>query len=450
MNKLLEKIAMNLDNTGNFELGIDQAYQAIFNSANDAIFIRDSSTLESIDINQKACDLYGYTREEMLQLSLNDLAVGKPPYTQVEALQRIEKAIITGESQNFEWLFKRKTGQLFWGEINIKPTVIGNRNCLLITVRDINQRKQIEEALRQSEAQFRQQAQHLQQANKELKQAQSQLVQAEKMSSLAQLIAGIAHEVNNPLSFIHCNLSLTRQYIQNLFDLLKVYEQHLPSSVLEIETEREAIDLDFLNEDFPRLLDSMQRGTERIVQIVNSLQNFSPLNQLPKEPVNVHECLDNALLLLQHRLIPKKEGWAIQVIKEYGDIPLVKCCNSSLIQVFRHILDNAIDVLEKSKGRGLSSVDSRKTTNTPQIEICTKTVNQHWVQIRIADNGSGICDSIKQRLFDPFFTTKSVGQGTGLGLSVSYQIVVEKYGGQLQCNSVLGQGAEFLISLPLR
>ncbi|HEY9834246.1 MAG TPA: ATP-binding protein [Stenomitos sp.] len=450
MNKLLEKIAMNLDNTGNFKLEIDQAYQAIFNNANDAIFIRDLSTLEFIDINQKACDLYGYTREEMLQLSINDLALGEPPYTQTEAIQRIEKAVTTGESQNFEWLFKRKTGQLFWGEINIKLTVISNQNCLLVTVRDIHQRKQIEEALRQSEAQYRQQAQQLQQANKELKQAQSRLIQAEKMSSLAQLIAGIAHEINNPLSFIHCNLSLTRQYIQNLFDLLKVYEQHLPSSVLEIETEIEAIDLNFLNEDFPRLLDSMQRGTERIVQIVNSLQNFSPLNQLPKEPVNVHECLDKALLLLQHRLMPKNEGWAIQVIKEYGNLPLVKCCDSSLIQAFRHILNNAIDVLENSGFRGLTSGDIKKINNTPQIEICTKTVNQHWVQIRIADNGSGICDSIKQRLFDPFFTTKPVGQGTGLGLSVSYQIVVEKYGGQLQCNSVLGQGAEFLISLPLR
>jgi two-component system, NtrC family, sensor kinase len=450
MNKLVEKIAMNLTNTDNFELGIDQTYQAIFNNVNDAIFIRDLSTLEFIDINQKACELFGYTREEMLRLSINDLAFGEPPYTQIEAMQKIEKAVITGENQSFEWLCKRKTGQLFWGEINIKPTLIGNEKCLLVTVQDINQRKQIEEALRQSEAQFRQQAQQLQQANKELRQAQSKLIRAEKMSSLAQLIAGIAHEINNPLSFIHCNLSLTRQYIQNLFDLLKVYEQHLPSSVLEIETEIEAIDLDFLNEDFPRLLDSMQRGTERIVQIVNSLQNFSPLNQTPKEPVNVHECLDNALVLLQHRLMPKNEGWAIQVSKEYGNVPIVQCCDSSLIQVFRHILNNAIDVLEESGGRGLSSVDSEKKTDTPQIEICTKTVNQHWVQIRIADNGSGIRDSIKQRIFDPFFTTKPVGQGTGLGLSVSYQIVVEKYGGQLQCNSVLGQGAEFLISLPLR
>jgi signal transduction histidine kinase len=386
----------------------------------------------------------------MLQLSINDLSLGEPPYTQVEAAQRIEKAVTTGKCQNFEWLFKRKTGQLFWGEINIKPTVVSNQNCLLVTVRDIHQRKQIEEALRQSEAQFRQQAQQLQQANKELKQAQSKLIQAEKMSSLAQLIAGIAHEINNPLSFIHCNLSLTRQYIQNLFDLLKVYEQHLPSSILEIETEIEAIDLDFLNEDFPRLLDSMQRGTERIVQIVNSLQNFSPLNQLPKEPVNVHECLDNALVLLQHRLMPKNEGWAIQVSKKYGNVSLVNCCASSLTQVFIHILNNSIDVLEEPAGRGLESVDSGKITDTPQIEICTKTVNQHWVQIRIADNGSGICDSIKQRLFDPFFTTKPVGQGKGLGLSVSYQIIVEKHGGQLQCNSVLGQGAEFLISLPLQ
>lgn len=450
MNKLLEKIALNLDNTGNLKLGIYQVYQAIFNSANDAIFIRDFRTSEFIDINQKACELYGYTREEMLQLSINDLALGEPPYTQIEAMKRMEKTVKIGKSQNFEWLFKRKTGQIFWGEININSTVISNQTCLLITVRDINQRKQIEEELRQSEAQFRQQTQQLQQANKELKQAQSKLIQAEKMSSLAQLIAGIAHEINNPLSFIHCNLSLTRQYIQNLFDLLKVYEQHLPNSVLEIETEREAIDLDFLNEDFPRLLDSMQRGTERIVQIVNSLQNFSSLNQTIKKPVNVHECLDNALLLLQHRLMPKNEGWAIQVIKEYGNLPLVQCCDNLIIQVFTHILNNAIDVLEKSGGRGLSSVDSRKITDTPQIEICTKTVNQYWVQIRIADNGSGICDSIKQRLFDPFFTTKPVGQGTGLGLSVSYQIVVEKHGGQLQCNSVLGQGAEFLISLPLR
>jgi signal transduction histidine kinase len=148
--------------------------------------------------------------------------------------------------------------------------------------------------------------------------------------------------------------------------------------------------------------------------------------------------------------MPENEGQAIQVSKEYGNVPLVKCCESSLIQVFIHILNNAIDVLEESGGKDLSSVGSGKATEAPQIEICTKRVNQHWMQIRIADNGSGICDSIKQRVFDPFFTTKPVGQGTGLGLSVSYQIVVEKHGGQLQCNSVLGQGTELLISLPLR
>lgn len=437
-------------------------YQAIFHNATDAIFIQNLSTLEFLDVNQTACEMFGYTRTEMLRLSIDDISLGEPPYARTDIMQWVQKAVKTGIPQTFEWLSKHKNCQLFWTEANLKTAVIGEGDCLLVIKRDISKRKQIEEALRQSEAQFRQQAEQVQRALEELKQAQFQLIQNEKMLSLGQLVAGVAHEVNNPLSFIHCNLNLASKYIKELFGLLKLYQQDLPNPTPAIQSEIEAIELDFLLEDFPQLLASMKRGTERIIEIVTSLQNFSRLYKIDKKPTDIHQGLDNTLLLLQHRLIPKAGDWAIQVKREYGNLPLVECCACSLNQVFMNILNNAIDAIasrlfanakptvananDALKGLGASGT----TTDTPLIWIGTEVLDHQQVQIRIADNGSGICDSVKQRLFDPFFTTKPVGQGTGLGLSISYQIVVEQHGGQLQCNSVLGQGAEFLILIPIK
>lgn len=298
--------------------------------------------------------------------------------------------------------------------------------------------------LRQSEIHAREQAQQLEKALYNLQQTQAQLVQTEKMSSLGQLVAGIAHEINNPVNFIYGNLTHTNNYTQDLLNLLNLYQQHYPNPVPEIRAQAEAIDLEFLMADLPKILSSMQVGAERIRQIVLSLRNFSRLDEAQKKPVDIHSGLDSTLLILQLRLKANPERPAIQVLKEYGNLPLVECYAGQLNQVFMNLLANAIDALEERV------VNADSLLPTPSIRIRTQVLNANQVSIQIADNGSGMTQEVQQRLFDPFFTTKPVGKGTGLGLSISYQIVVEKHGGQLKCLSAPGQGAEFIIEIPIQ
>ncbi len=297
--------------------------------------------------------------------------------------------------------------------------------------------------LQESETREREKAQRLEDTLHELQRTQAQLIQTEKMSSLGQLVAGVAHEINNPVNFIHGNLTYTNQYIQDILNLLHLYQQHYPNPVDEICSQAEAIEIEFLAGDLPKILTSMQAGTERIRQIVLSLRNFARVDQAEIIPVNIHEGLDSALLLLQNQLQGKADNSHIQVIPEYGDLPLVECYASQLNQVFMNIFNNAIYVLEECAGEILDSGSS------PYIKIRTSVIDEEQVEIRIADNGPGMTEEVRSKLFDPFFTTKPVGQGTGLGLSVSYQIVVEKHGGQLQCISAPGQGAEFVILIPI-
>ncbi len=303
-------------------------------------------------------------------------------------------------------------------------------------------RQQAEEALRQSEAQSRQQATMLKQALQELQQTQAQLVQTEKMSSLGQLVAGVAHEINNPVSFVYGNLTYASQYTQDLLHLLQLYQQHYPHPALEIQAKEEAIELEFLLEDLPKILSSMQMGAERICQIVLSLRNFSRLDESEMKLVDIHEGIDSTLLILQNRLKANGENPAIEVIKEYGILPRVECYAGQMNQVFMNILSNAIDALEdKIRGEEYPS---------PCIWIRTEVRVGNQVAICIADNGPGMMEAVRDKLFDPFFTTKPVGKGTGLGLSISYQIVIEKHGGQLRCISAPRQGAEFVIEIPIR
>ncbi|MDJ0705343.1 MAG: GAF domain-containing protein [Leptolyngbyaceae cyanobacterium MO_188.B28] len=310
-------------------------------------------------------------------------------------------------------------------------------------------------------------AKALEAAMQELQKTQLQLIQSEKMSSIGQMVAGVAHEINNPINFICGNLKYVDQYTQDLLNLVQCYQQEYPTPSLKVQQEMEAIDLDFLLVDLPKILTSMAVGTDRIREIVLSMRNFSRLDQAGLKTVDIHEGIDNTLLILQHRLKAIGGLKPIQVSKEYGDLPRVECYPGQLNQVFMNILANAIDALEetmggkdKSLGIGDGELDAAPRSALcpipipqdliPKIHIQTALLENHWVAIRISDNGPGIPEEIHSKLFDPFFTTKQVGQGTGLGLSISYQIVVERHGGKMQCNSTPGQGTEFVIEIPIQ
>jgi len=271
----------------------------------------------------------------------------------------------------------------------------------------------------------------------ELQQAQLKLIQSEKMSGIGQMVAGVAHEINNPVTFIHSNVNYINQYSQELLSLIKLYQQEYPQPTPAIQSAQEAIDLEFLSEDLPKLLKSMNMGTGRIRDIVLSLRNFSRLDQAEVKPVDIHEGIDSTLLILGHRLKAQLQFSGVEIIKNYGDLPLVKCYPGQLNQVFMNLLANAIDALEEGK----------KPLN--RIRISTEFTNSKTVIIRIADNGLGIPEHIIEKLFDPFFTTKPVGKGTGLGLSISSQIITERHGGKLRCESTLNQGTEFIIEIPI-
>ncbi len=279
-------------------------------------------------------------------------------------------------------------------------------------------------------------------ALQELQQTQAQLIQTEKMSSLGQMVAGVAHEINNPVSFIYGNLTHASNYTQDLLELVHLYQQHCPNSVSEIQEHIAAIDLDFLIEDLPKVLSSMNIGAERIRQIVLSLRNFSRLDEAEMKQVDIHEGIDSTLLILQNRLKAHGNHIGIEVVKEYGGLQPVECYAGQLNQVFMNILSNSIDALEDKK--------VRSEERGPCIWISTDVSASDSIKVRIADNGPGMTEEVRARIFDPFFTTKPVGKGTGLGLSICYQIVVEKHGGIFLCKSEPGQGTEFWIEIPLR
>ncbi len=278
------------------------------------------------------------------------------------------------------------------------------------------------------------QAKQLQQILDKLQQAQAQLIHSEKMSSLGQMVAGIAHEINNPVNFIKGNIGYGFNYAQDLIELIDLYRENYPQPIAKIEEKIEDINLDFLKDDFLDLLNSMKVGVNRIKDIVRSLGIFSHLDKAEIKPVNIHEGIDGTLMILGHRLHGNGKNKSIEIVKEYGDLPLINCYPGQLNQVFMNILGNAIDALQE-KG--------------DLIVIRTQMLKDNWVNISIIDNGSGIAEDIQKKLYDPFFTTKEVGKGTGLGMAISYQIVVEKHGGILKCISELDKGTEFQIQIPV-
>ncbi|MEH2421693.1 MAG: response regulator [Nostoc sp.] len=287
----------------------------------------------------------------------------------------------------------------------------------------------------------------LQQALDNLKASQVQQIQNEKMVALGQLVAGLAHEINNPISFIYGNLQYAGQYMQDLVNMIEVYQQEYPKPTPKIQQIAKNIDLNFLIKDLQNLIGAMYRGSDRIREIVLALQHFSRHDEAEMKRVNIHEDIENTLVMLQHRLSQAVDHSAILVVKDYSNLPLVTCYPSELNQVFMHLLNNAIDAIEERVGNQSPTPDSQLFT--PQIRIHTEVTDLNMVKIAIADNGSGIKESLRSRLFDPFFTTKSVGKGSGLGLSISYQIIVQKHRGQITYTSSVGKGAEFAIKIPI-
>lgn len=409
--------------------------------------------------------------------------------------QAIAHLIQQGQPCDFDCRLQRPDGSIRYISTKGQPTVDRQGQVIrcFATVMDITDRKlaaqalqqakldleirvqertaelsQALEQLQQSEMQLKAQALQLQQALSELQQTQAQLIHTEKMSSLGQLVAGIAHEINNPVSFIYGNLSHAKDYTTDLFRVLQLYQKHYPFPSPSIQQEIEAIELDFLMDDFPQLLASMQVGAERIREIVRLLRNFARYDEAQMKEVNIHEGIDSTLMILQSRLCEIMGYPAIKVIKEYGELPLVECYAGQMNQVFMNILSNAIDAIA-ARCATQASLENRvrrpqaEEGFVPCIKICTGMLEQRSQEdghqglslsprllIRISDNGCGMGESLRSRIFDPFFTTKPIGAGTGLGLTTSYQIVVEHHKGRLDVSSREGQGSEFAIELPLR
>jgi PAS domain S-box-containing protein len=329
------------------------------------------------------------------------------------------------------------------------------------SLRDITERLADESLVRASEEKYRLQAAKLEKALFELKNTQSQLIQAEKMSGLGQLVAGIAHEINNPVNFIYGNLAYADTYTSELLDLIKLYGTSYPNPVAPIQQRLQEIDIDFIGNDFLKLISSIRVGAERIQGIVRSLNNFSRSDEAKFKLVDIHNGIDSTLMILQSRLKATTGRPKISVKKNYGDLPEVECYAGQLNQVFMNLLTNAIDALEED---ALANGTWQMINNQPewirqdgkvsqisiQTEVQTNSLNDEFLIIKIADNAGGIPEELRNRLFDLFFTTKPVGKGTGLGLSIAYQIVTENHGGKLSFNSEIGKGSEFVIEISLK
>lgn len=324
------------------------------------------------------------------------------------------------------------------GVMVVSITVYGHRLARQMQI-SVEDREKAFKTLQKVEMSLREKTTQLEHSFSELKMMQSRLVESEKMSALGVMVAGVAHEINNPINFIHGNLKHAEEYCKDVLGLLKLYQNQGASSDPQVQRGIDAIDVSFILEDFPKLLDSMQSGTARIREIVNSLRTFSHLDKAEFKEANIHDGINSTLMILSNRLRGKPGSQPINVVKDYGILPFVDCYPGELNQVFMNILSNAIDALEEASGQ----------QDKPTITIRTEVLQHCSVAVHILDNGPGIPVAIAAKIFDPFFTTKEVGKGTGLGLFISYKIVVENHGGRLRCCSIPGQGTEFIIEIPI-
>ncbi|HLO49688.1 MAG TPA: ATP-binding protein [Kamptonema sp.] len=433
-----EKLRETLKELSELKFALDQSAIVAITDANGLI----SYT------NDKFCEVSKYSRKELIGKNHKIINSG---YHSQEFFKDFWQTITSGKVWKGTIKNRAKDGTYYWVDTTVIPFLDENgQPYKYLSIRyDITRAKEAEEASRK-------QAEQLEIALQELKLTQSQLVQTEKMSSLGQLVAGIAHEINNPVSFIYGNLVHANEYVQTLLQLLNLYQENYPNPVQSIKALAQNSDLEFLMEDLPKILASMKLGANRIREIVLSLRNFSRHDEAEMKPVDIHEGIDSTLLILQNQLKAKGGLAEIRTIKEYGNLPLVVCYASQLNQVFMNIIANAIDALEDFRSKEIQQIKSGKNQKEvyplcpiPAIRINTQVGEDNQVLISISDNGPGVDPEVLQRLFDPFFTTKAVGKGTGLGLSIAYHIVVEKHKGALKCLSHLGQGTKFVISIPI-
>ncbi|QKQ75081.1 PAS domain S-box protein [Nostoc sp. TCL240-02] len=430
------------------ELRASQQRLALLIEQTPLAIIEWNTNLKIQTWNRAAERIFGYTTEEMVGNRFESIIP--------ENARKHVNEIITALSTQCGGSFSvndniSRDGRMMVCEWYNNPLIAPDGQVIGVAsmVLDITERKQAKEALLKSEAQLRQQAEELKIALREVQQTQTQLIQGEKMSSLGQLVAGVAHEINNPVNFIYGNLSPAKEYIQDLLSLLQLYQNHYPEPISEIQDFAEQIELDFLKSDLPQILNSMNVGADRIREIVLSLRTFSRLDEAEMKAVDIHEGIDSTLMILQSRFKGNDQHPKIQIIKEYGKLPLVECYAGQLNQVFMNILSNAIDALEERVESCGKADKENNQCPIPIIGICTQLQEPNQVIIRIGDNGLGIPENVKKQLFDPFFTTKPIGKGTGMGLAISYQIITERHGGSVECISQPGKGTEFVIKIPL-